>query len=143
MVKHITGGITPVSSYTKSMNTIPQKKTGLSRIIAAFFYSIQGLQTTFKSEAAFRQEVTLFILLLPIVYLLPVSGELKCLLFLGNSLILIAELMNSAIEAVVDMTSPDYHNLAKQAKDIGSAAVLVAIITSVVIWCYAISLAIL
>lgn len=120
------------------MSSIPPKKTGIKRIIAAFFYSLQGFQAAYKSEAAFRQEVTLFLLLLPVIYLLPVSGELKCLLFITNCLVLSAELFNSAIEAVVDMTSPNYHLYAKQAKDIGSAAVLVSITSSVVTWGYAI-----
>ncbi len=83
----------------------------------------------------------MFVILLPVIFLLPISGELKCLLFFCNGLVLTAELFNSAIEAVVDMTSPDYHILAKQAKDIGSAAVLITISSSVVIWCYAIATA--
>ncbi len=120
------------------MKQLPTKKTGLARVLAAFFYSIDGLRSAFTNEAAFRQELFLFLLLLPVLIFLPVSGQLKAFLFLANSIILIVELLNSGIEAVVDMTSPEYHKLAKQAKDMGSAAVLLSIILAVVLWGYAV-----
>jgi diacylglycerol kinase (ATP) len=113
-------------------------KTGLSRIFAAFFYSADGLRTTFKNEAAFRQELFFFIVLLPILYFLPISLVFKCLLFSVNTLILIIELLNSAIENVVDLVSPDYNIYAKKAKDMGSAAVFLSVSLSLVLWVCAI-----
>ena len=114
-----------------------EKKKGLARILAAFRYSIYGLQAAFKSEAAFRQEIFLFLVFLPILYYLPVSPVFKAVLLLANTLVLIVELLNSAIEAVVDLVSPEFHTLAKQAKDMGSAAVLVSLILSLLLWGYA------
>ncbi len=119
------------------MKKIPSKKTGLARVIAAFNYSLDGLRAAFISEAAFRQEIFLFFLLLPVVFFLPVSNYIKCLLLMANTLVLIVELLNSGIEAVVDMTSPEYHKLAKQAKDMGSAAVLLSLLLTVSLWGYA------
>jgi diacylglycerol kinase (ATP) len=114
------------------------KKTGLARIFAAFRYSWDGLQAAFSSEAAFRQEFFLFIVFLPILYYLPVAHVFKALLLLANTLVLIVELLNSAIEAIVNLASPEYHNLAKQAKDMGSAAVLISLFVSLTLWGYAI-----
>ncbi|MGW8194218.1 MAG: diacylglycerol kinase, partial [Desulforhopalus sp.] len=98
-------------------------KTGLARIVAAFFYSLHGLRYAISSEAAFRQEVLIFLVLLIALLFLPVSTFLKLLLLLANTVVLVAELINSAVEAIVDLVSPDYHLLAKHAKDLGSAAV--------------------
>ncbi len=120
------------------MPTLPSKKTGLARVIAAFFYSLQGFRSAYTNEAAFRQELLLFSLLLPVIFFLPLSGQLKCILLLANTTVLIVELLNSAIEAIVDLVSPEYHALAKQAKDIGSAAVLLSIILATTLWTYAI-----
>ncbi len=117
--------------------TLPPKRTGFARITAAFFYSLDGLRLAIKSEAAFRQELFLFLLFLPVLFYLPVSSEMKALLFLANTIVLIAELLNSSIEAVVDMASPEYHKLAKQAKDMGSAAVLLSILMASALWCFA------
>lgn len=109
-------------------------KTGLSRIVAAFFYSADGLRTTFNNEAAFRQELFFYIVLLPILYFLPISLEFKYLLFSVNTLVLIVELLNSAVEAVVDLVSPNYNTYAKQAKDMGSAAVMLSVSLALVLW---------
>lgn len=114
-------------------------KRGLARIFAALFYSFDGLRSSLKYEEAFRQEVILFILLLPAFYFIPVSPQFKVLLFAGNCLVLIVELLNSAIESVVDLVSPDYHILAKRAKDMGSAAVLLSLILAGALWLAAIS----
>lgn len=109
-------------------------KRGLARIFAAFFYSLAGIRSGFSHEEAFRQEALLFILLLPALYLIPVSLEFKALLFTVNCLVLITELLNSAIESVVDLVSPDYNTYAKRAKDMGSAAVLLSISLAVILW---------
>lgn len=109
-------------------------KRGLSRIFAAFFYSMAGIRSGFRHEEAFRQEVLLFLLLLPALYLIPVSIEFKALLFTANCLVLITELLNSAIESVVDLVSPEYNTYAKRAKDMGSAGVLIAISLCGILW---------
>ena len=108
--------------------------SSFSRLIYATIYSKQGIVTAFKSEAAFRQEIALFVVLLPAIYFLPVSLEMKLLLFTGNSIVLITELLNSAIEAVVDLVSSEFSDLAKNAKDMGSAAVLLSLLLTAVIW---------
>ncbi len=112
----------------------PVKKTGISRLLAAFSYSLDGLRSTLISEAAFRQEICLVALALVALFFLPLSGEWKGLLFLATTAVLVVELLNSAIEAIVDLASPDYHILAKRAKDIASAAVLISIILAVLLW---------
>lgn len=113
-------------------------KKGIHRIVAALFYSLDGLRTGFKYEEAFRQEAFLYLCLLPVIYFIPVSGLFKCLLLIVNSIVLIVELLNSALEAIVDMVSPDYHVYAKRAKDMGSAAVLLSLLLAGAIWCVAI-----
>jgi len=113
------------------------KKTGIARILAAFRYSVCGLLAAFKEEAAFRQELFLYIVFLPLLFLLPVSHFFKALLLFAHTGVLIVELLNSAIEAIVDLASPDYHPLAKQAKDMGSAAVLLSILVVFALWGYA------
>ncbi len=109
-------------------------KRGLSRILAAFVYSYDGIRSGIRHEEAFRQEMILFILLLPALYFLPLSIQFKALLFTVNCLVLIVELLNSAIESVVDLVSPDYNILAKRAKDMGSAAVLLSALLAGVLW---------
>lgn len=105
----------------------PQKgKTGFRRIINAFYYSIDGLKAAFQSEAAFRQIVLVSIILIPVSFFLHVSMVERVLLIGVCLLSLIVELLNSAIEAVVDRISTEYHELSKRAKDMGSAAQLLA-----------------
>ncbi len=104
------------------------------RIILAAKYSKQGLIATFKSEAAFRQELLLFVFLLPAIFYLPLGLEMKLLLFAVNCGVLITELINSAIEAVVDLVSPEFNEYAKNAKDTGSAAVFLSLVLAATIW---------
>jgi len=120
------------------MNDKPSTKTGLARIWAALFYSLNGLRFAICNEAAFRQEICLFVVMLIVLYFLPISIVFKSILFFANTTVLIVELLNSAIESIVDMTSPDYHVLAKQAKDLGSAAVLISLLLAIVLWASAI-----
>jgi diacylglycerol kinase (ATP) len=100
----------------------------------AFFYSRDGLQAAYRYEAAFRLEAYLAVLLLPAALLLRGDGLGRALLIGSVFLVLIAELLNSAIESVVDRISLDSHNLSKRAKDIGSAAVFLALINAFLIW---------
>ncbi|MGB3209582.1 MAG: diacylglycerol kinase [Desulforhopalus sp.] len=116
----------------------PPKKTGIGRIIAAFSYSLCGLRCAFSNEASFRQETCVVVVALGVLAFLPLSGEWKGVLFLATTLVLVVELLNSAIESVVDLASSDYHALARRAKDIGSAAVLVSITLALILWTYAV-----
>jgi diacylglycerol kinase (ATP) len=109
-------------------------KTGLRRIWNAFQYSLAGLRAAFRHEDAFRQECILAAILLPVALLLPVPGTSKALLIACVLLVLVVELMNSAVEAVVDRVSLEHHRLAKRAKDIGSAAVLIALLNLAAVW---------
>lgn len=109
-------------------------KTGLQRVWNAFHYSRAGLYAAFTCEDAFRQEAMLAALLIPISFFLPVGGVGRALMIASVLLVLIVELLNSAIEAVVDRVSLDRHHLSKRAKDIGSAAVLLALINVVSVW---------
>lgn len=111
-----------------------KSKSGLKRIFSAFFYSLDGLKSAWKYEHAFRQEVGLFLLGTVIALLLPFSALEKLLLIGMLLLILIVELINSAVEAVVDRVSLDYHPLSKNAKDIGSAAVLLTCLLTAAAW---------
>jgi len=109
-------------------------KTGIARIWAAFFYSLNGLRLAISNEAAFRQEACIAVVLLVVLLFLPLSLLWKGLLFFATTSVMVVELLNSAIETVVDIVSPEYHELAKRAKDLGSAAVLVSIVLAIVLW---------
>ena len=113
-------------------------KTGLKRLWNACFYSLAGLKAAFKHEDAFRQEVFLAAILIPTAFLLTPDNLARALMIASVLLLLIVELINSAIEATVDRISLDNHQLAKRAKDIGSASVLVAIVNLLVVWILAI-----
>jgi len=108
--------------------------TGLRRIINAFGYSIKGLRAAFKHESAFRQETALLVILLPIAILLGQNVVDYSILIGSLLLVMIVELLNSAVETVVDRVSDEQHELAGRAKDIGSAAVFVSLLNVVVIW---------
>ena len=109
-------------------------KTGLRRIWNALFYSFDGLKAAYRHEDAFRQEVWLAVVLIPLALLLPAPGTGKALMIASVVVVLIVELLNSAVEATVDRVSLEHHRLAKRAKDIGSAAVLFSLINVVVVW---------
>src|SRR5271169_805763 len=116
------------------MESLHKGKTGLQRIWNAFGYSLDGLRSAYKHEAAFRQETLLAVLLVPLALWLPGSHIGKVLMICSVLLVIIVELLNSAIEAIVDRISLDQHELAKRAKDIGSAAVLVSLVNVLVVW---------
>ena len=109
-------------------------KTGVRRVMNAFHYSMAGLRAAFSYEDAFRQEALLAVVLIPASFLLPVGGLSRALMIANVLLVLIVELLNSAIEAVVDRVSLDHHHLSKRAKDIGSAAVFLALLNVLVVW---------
>ena len=109
-------------------------KTGIPRLINAFGYSVDGFKAAFKNEDAFRQELFLAAVLVPLGLYLGKTGVEKALLVSVVLLVLIVELFNSAIEAAVDHTSIDVHPLAKRAKDIASASVIVALAIGIGVW---------
>ena len=107
---------------------------GLMRLLRAAGYSWQGLTAAFRNEAAFRQEVALSLVLIPLALWLGENGTERALLVMAWVLVLIVELINSAIEAVVDRFGAERHELAGRAKDIGSAAVLISLINAGLVW---------
>jgi diacylglycerol kinase (ATP) len=108
--------------------------TGVKRIIYAAGYSFAGLRAALQHEAAFRQECALALLLLPAAIWLG-SNAIEYVLLIGSvALVLIVELLNSAVEAVVDRIGPEDHPLSGRAKDIGSAAVFVALVLMCLVW---------
>ena len=108
------------------MDKKPRHRKGLSRAWFALIYSLNGLGVALTKEAAFRQETGVYLLLMIVLCFLPLSIAFKSILFFSSTLVLIVEILNSAIESIVDMTAPEYNELAKQAKDLGSAAVFVS-----------------
>ncbi len=109
-------------------------KTGLRRLWNAFGYSLAGFRAAYKHEDAFRVEVWTALVFIPLALWLPVSTTGKALMIGSVLLVIIVELINSAIEATVDRISLESHDLAKRAKDISSAAVLVSLINAAVVW---------
>ena len=111
-----------------------KSKSGLKRIFSAFFYSIDGLKSAWRHEHAFRQELALFVVGALIALVLKVSAFEKLVLIAVLVLVLIVELINSALEAVVDRISLERHPLSKNAKDFGSAAVLLTCLLAAATW---------
>lgn len=109
-------------------------KTGVRRLINAFGYSMDGFKAAYQHEDAFRQEVWLSLVLIPLAFYLEAEALHRILMVGSVLLVMIVELLNSAVEAVVDRVSIERHALAKRAKDIGSAAVLLALINLGVVW---------
>ena len=110
------------------------RNTGITRVLKATIYSMQGLQAAWKHESAFRQELVLAFVLLPLSFWIAKSWVEVAVLMGVCFLVLIVELLNSAIEAVVDRVGHEHHDLAGQAKDMGSAAVMLSLIMAVGTW---------
>jgi diacylglycerol kinase (ATP) len=109
-------------------------KQGLVRLWNAFGYTRDGLRAAWQNEAAFREEVLLAAIAIPLAIFLGRTGVDRALMVGSILLVLIVEILNSAVEAVVDKASPEKHELAKRAKDMGSAAVFLALLNAAVIW---------
>ena len=107
---------------------------GLSRLVRAFHCSVAGLRAAWQHEPSVRLELLLGVVLVPLAFLLPVSLDRSLMLVAALVPILVVELLNSAIEALADAVSEEYHPLIGRAKDIGSAAVLVTVLGAVVVW---------
>ncbi|MEQ1837324.1 MAG: diacylglycerol kinase [Candidatus Nitrotoga sp.] len=117
------------------MQPSPHKsKTGLKRILNAFNYSMSGLKVAYQHEHAFRQELLLAVILIPLALYLEPSMIGRVLMIASVLLVLVVELLNSAIEAAVDRISLENHELIKRAKDMGSAAVFIALLNVAVTW---------
>ena len=109
-------------------------KTGLQRVIDATGYSWKGFRAALKHEAAFRQELFIGLAMVPLAVWLGQTAVEHALLIGSLLLVLIVEILNSAIEAVVDRTGDEYHKLSGRAKDMGSAAVMLTLLNVFVIW---------
>lgn len=116
------------------MGSLYKGKTGLRRILDATRISLAGLAAAVRHEDAFRQELIVVAVLAPCGWMLGASGAERALLIGSLLLVLIVELINSAIEAVVDRVSLEYHDLSKRAKDLGSAAVMLSIVNAAIVW---------
>lgn len=108
--------------------------TGIKRIIKAGQYSWQGVCAAYRNEEAFRQEVWILAVAVPLALWIGEDGLERALLIGSILLLLIVELLNSAVEAVVDRIGSEHHELAGRAKDMGSAAVTIAILNAIVLW---------
>lgn len=112
----------------------PENKANFARVVRAAGYSMKGLKAAYTHEAAFRQEIWLACILLPLALFLGNTGIEKALLAGSVLLVLVAELLNSAVESVVDRIGSEFHELSGRAKDIGSAAVFVAMVLAGLTW---------
>lgn len=108
--------------------------TGLRRVVNATFFSLAGLRTAWQNEAAFRQECALCVLLIPAGLWLGQDAVERSLLIGTCLLVLIVELLNTAVEFVVDRVGTDHHRLSGHAKDLGSAAVFMSLALTLVVW---------
>ena len=116
------------------MRAHQKSRSPFTRLWNALFYSLDGLSAAFEHEGAFRAEVLIALILIPIALHSQVDGLGKAMMVGSVILVLIVELLNSAIEAVTDRISLEDHVLAKRAKDMGSAAVMLALIDVPVVW---------
>lgn len=110
------------------------KNTGITRIIKAVGYSFDGLRSAFSSEAAFRQELLLFAISMPIALMIAATPTDKALMVGSVFLILIVEIINTAVETTIERISAERHDLSKKAKDLGSAAVFLSLINALMVW---------
>jgi len=120
--------------HNQQTETLPEKSEGMKRVWNAFFHSLNGLGSTLKHEAAFRQEMVLALVLIPIAVFLPVGLVGKALMIGAVFAVLIVELLNSAVEWTIDYISTERHPFARRAKDMGSAAVLLSLLNCALIW---------
>jgi diacylglycerol kinase (ATP) len=113
---------------------VPPPSIGLGRVVQAFRHSLAGLASAWRTEGAFRQEIIAAAVLFPIACLMPVTLLERVLLIGSIVFVMVVELLNSSIEATVDRISLERHPLSRHAKDVGSAAVLMAIVIPVLVW---------
>jgi len=123
-----------LSGKVRKNNKVTNTSTGLTRLVNATRYSLQGLKAAWINEAAFRLELMLLVILLPLALLLGNTAIERTLLIGSLFIVLIVELLNSAIEAAIDRFGEEQHELSGRAKDIASAAVFIALIQVLVVW---------
>lgn len=111
-----------------------KKNTGIKRIILAGGYSVAGLKAAFRHEAAFRQELFLAVILIPVACWLDIASLERMLMITVVVLVLIVEILNSAIEAAIDRIGTEHHELSGRAKDLGSAAVMISLLLTIYVW---------
>ncbi|MDP8033371.1 diacylglycerol kinase [Pasteurella atlantica] len=111
-----------------------QKYTGLTHFFKAAGYSIQGLKAAFKYEAGFRHEIGAALIMLPLAFILGNTNIEIALLVASVLMVFVIELLNSGLEAIVDRVGKEYHELSGRAKDMGSAAVFMAMVTCGIVW---------
>lgn len=109
-------------------------RKGLIRLWDAARYSLRGIAAAWQNEAAFRQEVAVILPLLPLALWVGTTAAQRAVLILSALLILVIELINSAIESAIDRIGPERHPLSGQAKDMGSAALMIALIAGICVW---------
>lgn len=110
------------------------QSVGLTRIIKATRYSVKGIKAAWQNEAAFREEIIVAVLAVIVAFYLDISVIERILLIGSVMLVVIVEILNSAIEAIVDRISSEFHELSGRAKDMGSAAVFLTIILALIVW---------
>lgn len=125
--------MTEPTDFRPRTSTHP-KRSGVLRGLFALRYSYSGIVAALRSESAFRQEVAGALIAIPLAVLLPVQPVERAALIASVLLVLLVELLNSAIEAIVDRISPDLHELSGRAKDCGSAAVMIALVICALTW---------
>lgn len=122
---------------SENHHNLQKERRGFNRVIHAFGYSIQGLHAAL-SEPAFKQELIISTVLLPLSFYFG-TGWVEISLLCGSVLlVLIVELLNTGLETAIDRVGPQFHDLSKKSKDLGSAAVLMSIILCLVVWCSAV-----
>ncbi|AMO67210.1 diacylglycerol kinase [Zhongshania aliphaticivorans] len=109
-------------------------RTGVAHVLDAYRYSLKGLRAAWRHEVAFRQEIALAALLLPLSLWLGTNASERALLIGSVVIVIVVELLNSAIEAIVDRISTELHPLSGQAKDLGSAAVMLSMLLCLSCW---------
>jgi diacylglycerol kinase (ATP) len=125
--------MTQPNNLSKEVNALKSKGV-FTRIVKAVTYSIQGIKAAWIHEAAFRTELVLTLIAVILAFTTPFTGFERFVLLVCWCGVLIVELLNSAIEAIVDLASPDLHPLAGRAKDLASAAVMVSVLFTLGVW---------
>ena len=123
-----------IDSMEGESPTVPRHQSGWRRIKNALHFSLEGLRACYTGEEAFRQEVWLALFLIPFSMVLPISALSTALLIASVLLVMIVEILNSAVETIVDRISKDHHLLSKKAKDMGSAAVFLSLVNLIIVW---------
>lgn len=124
----------PAVNAPDTLESPHKGQRGVRRLFNAFFYSLSGLRIAFYHESAFRQEIAIAVILIPLACFVPVSAAERILLIGSVLLLLIVELLNSSVEAAIDRIGLDTHRLSKRAKDLGSAAVFLTLVLLAITW---------